>query len=673
VLLAHYPIPNLAGAKPMSANPTPFEQKQKERAEIVNQIKTTLTKLKTPDQVFEIRLFLKDGKTIAGMFDHNHINECVDGIFQYYQTAKAIYFVLNDFPTDLLSWSANKFRVVKSGDHTVADRHISHRTHILIDIDPKRLSKEGIELSDISSTDEEKEKAKQTLNQVLEYLRSLGWPEPMIGSSGNGYHLIFAIDLPNTPESTDLVKNLLTVLAQKFDDSFAQVDKKVFNAARITKLFGTIARKGDPIESRPHRMAKILHLPEQFLVVNKEQLAEVASLVKEEAKPTPPKTEYTYSEAKREASNKGFTDLSTRIRNYMDKLPMAISGQDGSGATFRAACILLKGFGLSINEALSYLEEWNQTHCSPTWNTKDLLHKLNDADKAPSDKPVGYLLNDSSFEQSSQTNPSRTKTKAEEKQNQPIIEPKSLKSLWNKVFPDLDYLIQGILPAGGVNLVCGSPKTGKTNFCTNLGLSLAYGGVFLGQKVEKTNVLLLNLEDGERRLKQRVATIIAENEEPPDNFDYISGVTGLNAVTTINHWLEKQIGRSLVIIDTLAKFRGIMKNNQNLYDFDYQSPQLLRELAEKYQVTFLIIHHTRKAESEDVLNTISGSLGLSGACDNIFVLKRARSSANAEFHIVGRDMEDQQLALRYSYPYWSLLGEAEEYSQSEIRRTIISI
>lgn len=286
------------------------------------------------------------------------------------------------------------------------------------------------------------------------------------------------------------------------------------------------------------------------------------------------------------------------------------------------------------------------------------------------------IIDESNYSASYQK-PSSTQTpaknKAEEKQDKPIPETTSLKSLWNKVFPDIDYLVPDILPTGGVCLICGSPKTGKTNLCTNLGLALACGGKFLGQQVAKTNVLLLNLEDGERRLKQRVEAIIAENEQPPDNFDYISGVTSLNAVVAINQWLEKQTGRSLVIIDTLAKFRGIMKHNQNLYDFDYQSPQLLRELAEKYQVTFLIIHHTNKLVSEDILNTVSGTLGLTGACDNIFILKRARGNADAELHIIGRDMEDKQLALRYSFPYWTLLGNAEEYSVSKERRFVIEL
>ena len=224
----------------------------------------------------------------------------------------------------------------------------------------------------------------------------------------------------------------------------------------------------------------------------------------------------------------------------------------------------------------------------------------------------------------------------------------SVKYLYGKEFPVLNFLVPGLLPSG-VNLVVGKPKTGKTNFVTNLALALSYEGEFLGQKVEKANVLLLNLEDGERRLQHRLKTITGD-KPAPENFDYVCAASGIDGILLIDKWLAKQEGRSLVIVDTLAKFRGMMKYNQNLYEYDYNSLQLFRELAEKYQATFLVVHHSRKAESEDVLDCVSGSLGLSGAADNVFILKKARGKSDVELHVVGRDLEDQKLALKYNYP-----------------------
>ena len=63
---------------------------------------------------------------------------------------------------------------------------------------------------------------------------------------------------------------------------------------------------------------------------------------------------------------------------YLAKLPPAISGQGGHPATFRAACECVR-FGLGDGDAMRLLEDWNRSHCQPTWTEKELRHKLADA------------------------------------------------------------------------------------------------------------------------------------------------------------------------------------------------------------------------------------------------------------------------------------------------------
>jgi hypothetical protein len=77
-------------------------------------------------------------------------------------------------------------------------------------------------------------------------------------------------------------------------------------------------------------------------------------------------------------------------RAYVAKIPPAISGQDGHGQTFAVACALVKGFDLSIENALPILQEYNKL-CVPPWSLKELQHKLDNADAAEDDKPRGYL------------------------------------------------------------------------------------------------------------------------------------------------------------------------------------------------------------------------------------------------------------------------------------------
>jgi hypothetical protein len=73
-------------------------------------------------------------------------------------------------------------------------------------------------------------------------------------------------------------------------------------------------------------------------------------------------------------------EIQRRAKAYLDKIPGAISGNDGHKDTFKVACILVLGFDLSVDEALPLMQVWNEK-CQPPWDEKDLLHKLKDADK----------------------------------------------------------------------------------------------------------------------------------------------------------------------------------------------------------------------------------------------------------------------------------------------------
>ncbi len=125
-----------------------------------------------------------------------------------------------------------------------------------MDFDPVRPS-------GVSATDAEKKAARQRALEAREFLREIGWPEPVVGDSGNGYHLLYRIELPNDRESLELVKGTLEALAFRFSDRAVEVDTTTCNAARIWKLYGTTARKGDDTEDRPHRRSRLLQVPER--------------------------------------------------------------------------------------------------------------------------------------------------------------------------------------------------------------------------------------------------------------------------------------------------------------------------------------------------------------------------------------------------------------------------
>ena len=95
-----------------------------------------------------------------------------------------------------------------------------------------------------------------------------------MGDSGNGAHLLYRVDLPNDRASLDLVKGVLEALSFRFSDERVSVDITTANAARIWKLYGTTARKGDSTEERPHRRSRLLNVPD---VIQKATLTEVSA------------------------------------------------------------------------------------------------------------------------------------------------------------------------------------------------------------------------------------------------------------------------------------------------------------------------------------------------------------------------------------------------------------
>jgi hypothetical protein len=126
---------------------------------------------------------------------------------------------------------------------------------LLIDCDAKKPAKIGDESSAAyGSTDAEHAAAKEWCVKIMHYLKDCGFPLPIFGDSGNGAHQLYRIDLPNDDTSTNLVREFLQALRRKFPD--ANIDEKVFNASRISKIYGTWVRKKFAPD-RPNRLSKL--------------------------------------------------------------------------------------------------------------------------------------------------------------------------------------------------------------------------------------------------------------------------------------------------------------------------------------------------------------------------------------------------------------------------------
>ena len=236
------------------------------------------------------------------------------------------------------------------------------------------------------------------------------------------------------------------------------------------------------------------------------------------------------------------------------------------------------------------------------------------------------------------------------------------------------WIVDGIVPEG-LTMLAGAPKTGKSWFVLSVAVAVSTGGYVLGSiKTEKRLVLYLALEDNPRRLKRRLDSIGAlPSHDLHLATEWKAGKEGKEQLCA---WLEHYDDTGLVIIDTLAQFRGISAGNVGAYEADYRDISDLKKIGERFDASIIASHHTRKMAAEDPFAMVSGTFGLTGAADTTLVLTRSRKEADAELYVDGRDIEEvKELALKMDTDVggWTLLGDAAEYRQSKERRSILDL
>lgn len=239
-----------------------------------SQIRKYASKLFEKGQVVELRAIKHTDGTVAGFFDNG--KALSDAAASLSGQCQGVYITLNPVNPSLLDRSRNTLTKQTSGILT-KDDDISHRRWLLVDVDPVRPS-------DVSSSESEHAEAISVACAIRSMLHSRGWPEPILADSGNGAHLLYRIDLPNDDESRNIIKGVLARLDSEFSTETQHVDKVVHNAARICKMYGTLSRKGENTDDRPHRLSSIITAPDDIQVVDIDLLAAYQPVVDEKPK-----------------------------------------------------------------------------------------------------------------------------------------------------------------------------------------------------------------------------------------------------------------------------------------------------------------------------------------------------------------------------------------------------
>jgi hypothetical protein len=255
----------------------------------------------------------------------------------------------------------------------------------------------------------------------------------------------------------------------------------------------------------------------------------------------------------------------------------------------------------------------------------------------------------------------------------PSIKAEALRTM---KFAPIKYVVPGMI-VEGLTLFAGKPKIGKSWLFLHASNAVADGGCTLGNvRCPEGDVLYCALEDNLRRLQDRMTKLLGYATEWPSRLHFRCEMPRLSegGLDVISQWIKSVEHPRLVIIDALAMIRSpTKKKDQTQYDADYASVVALRDLAHQHGLAIVLVHHLRKQDADDAFDTISGTLGLTGAPDSILVLRRD-STGTFILHGRGRDLVEIEKALIFDKDTcrWRIAGEVGEVRASGARKAVLA-
>lgn len=220
----------------------------------------------------------------------------------------------------------------------------------------------------------------------------------------------------------------------------------------------------------------------------------------------------------------------------------------------------------------------------------------------------------------------------------------TMTELYDTVYESKPPVIDGLIQ-NGTYIFAGAPKIGKSFLMAQLAYHVATGKPLWGYDIHQGTVLYLALEDGHERLQKRMYRMFGVEDVGNLHFAINAKQLGNGLDAQLEKFVREHPDTRLIIIDTLQKVRELSGEAYSYCD-DYQIIGQLKQLADRFQLCMLIVHHTRKSPANDEFDRISGSTGIYGCADGAFVLsKERRTDSAATLSISGRDQPDQCLHL----------------------------
>jgi DNA-binding MarR family transcriptional regulator len=611
------------------------------------EIHRAITALYEPGDVVELRV-PKAGRdhTISGYFDDHE--KLANAVLKADGKGPGVYLTLNPAKPALLARSCNRAKL--RAEQTTTDADVLCRRRLLVDVDATRPA-------GVSSTDAEHEAALDLTRVIRDSLDGDGWPDPIVGDSGNGGHLIYRLDLPNDNASKTLLERCLKALAAQFDNDRVKIDQTVFNASRISKAYGTVARKGDHMPDRPHRLARLLDVPEERRAVPRELLEALASTVPDSSASRP------LTNAPR---HEGF-DIDRWISEH--------------GLAVKAGPLPHEGGRKWVLECPFDPAHKADAAIFEGADGKPGFHCFHNGCAGKDWHALRELLEPGYQQRQRDRSTGNLGPPAADPTSRAMPELTSGLALYDRPTSDLHGLliVEGTgleLLYPGVELFAARQKLGKSWLALQIAISVAGGPDIEGLRSNQTGGVLYGaLEESERRTIDRLRKLAGKGQWL-DNLKFFYSLLPLmgGGEEQLQTLVRTQRPR-LLVLDTLTAVVRASKSNTDVFRAQYDEVTRLRKLCEEHALTCLLLHHTRKEAGGDAVTAVAGTGGITAAVDAVWRLRRTPEGF-CELEVTGREIRETSLAMKLETenPFgWRVLGEARAESLSNTRRDILDL
>ena len=528
---------------------------------------------------------------------------------------------------------------------TTSDNDIAGYQWILVDTDPVRPS-------GVSASQPEKEAARKVSATVMKKLMAMGFKEPIVADSGNGYHLLFKIHA--STDDRQIIADFLSVLDMWFSTNEAKIDTSVFNPARITKLYGTMTHKGANTQERPHRASRIIRMPEHIEETSMTLVRNVADVRRHMVAPAEnPRQrngaafnlEQFLSEHSVQVIKKIAVSMGTKY--LLSECPFDSSHRNGDAAVFAYSNGSF-GFHCFHNSCSGY--HWHEFRekldPSAYANSPFTVHQAANILVPPRSLPNGKAAAPASGVQTGRPRMLDFASIPNYDRSKIVV----IRSRFGK----LDAKIGGF-NAGEMSVWSGGNASGKSTLVSQLGLAAItegfkvamFSGEMLASRVrewvllqaagpeyveaDKLNVNHYCLKPG---IEQKLDAMLTGKLSIYDN-DF--GTNWEDVLNTIYDWVKKN-NDSVAIIDNLMAL-DLPTGTMDKYDMQTRIVKRFSAMAKELKIHVHFICHPRKTEAFPRKGDISGTADITNVADNVFMVHRVNADFMSRYKMVYPKLE----------------------------------